>query len=179
MKTDPIRRLLPLAAVCVAPSNVDAIIGQWRAVHELGNAPDLTFVVDGYPRRVWLNADGIDVVEEYSITGMGHGAPLATRGAGSVGARGPFTLDVGISSTRHIARFWRLEPSPEAYQREKLQLAPAEAPVLANEANDATTKVEAPGDEADDQWAPRPSPGPAKGVRKIIEDALRTAGLMR
>jgi hypothetical protein len=36
----------------------------------------------------------------------------AFKAAGSCGAAGAFFLDVGISSTHHIARFWRLQESP-------------------------------------------------------------------
>jgi feruloyl esterase len=43
---------------------------------------------------------------------MAHGVPLATTTGGeSCGAAGAFFLDVGISSTHHIARFWRLHES--------------------------------------------------------------------
>jgi poly(3-hydroxybutyrate) depolymerase len=38
------------------------------------------------------------------IAGMGHGTPLGD----GLGAPGPYMLDVGISSTREIARFWGL-----------------------------------------------------------------------
>jgi hypothetical protein len=41
--------------------------------------------------------------------GMAHGVPLATgEGDRGCGAPGPFFLDVGISSTHHIAKFWGL-----------------------------------------------------------------------
>jgi poly(3-hydroxybutyrate) depolymerase len=43
---------------------------------------------------------------------MGHGVPVHPGGGGDAEARGgtaaPFMLDVGISSTWHIARFWGL-----------------------------------------------------------------------
>jgi hypothetical protein len=46
---------------------------------------------------------------------MGHGVPLATTsGRESYGAAGAFFLDVGISSTHYIARFWRLHEMLEA-----------------------------------------------------------------
>ena len=51
------------------------------------------------------------VVEAYIIPGMGHGVPVHP-GEGDAedlgGAVAPFMLDVGISSTWHIARFWGL-----------------------------------------------------------------------
>ena len=42
---------------------------------------------------------------------MAHGVPLATTGGERYGAAGAFFLDVGISSTHHIARWWRLHES--------------------------------------------------------------------
>jgi hypothetical protein len=52
------------------------------------------------------------LIEAFSISGMSHGVPLATTTDGeSCGAAGAFFLDVGISSTHHIARFWHLHES--------------------------------------------------------------------
>jgi hypothetical protein len=48
-------------------------------------------------------------VSTCSIDGMAHGVPLATEE--NCGSAGAFFLDVGISSTRHIARFWSLHES--------------------------------------------------------------------
>jgi len=42
---------------------------------------------------------------------MAHGVPLATMTEESCGSAGAFFVDVGISSTHHIARFWRLHES--------------------------------------------------------------------
>ena len=40
---------------------------------------------------------------------MAHGVPLTSAlGKNNCGAAGPFFLDAGISSTHHIANFWRL-----------------------------------------------------------------------
>ena len=88
----------------VAPSNADAILGQWRGVHELAKTPSGTEIVDGHTRQVWRGADGRVRIEKHRIAGMGHGTPLATVSPGGLGAAGPFMLDVGISSTRRIAR---------------------------------------------------------------------------
>ena len=140
----------------VAHSNAEAIVGQWRGVHKLGKSPTLTQVADGQSRRVWCDADGTELLEAHTIAGMGHGTPLNTKGNDGLGTPAPFMLDVGISSTRHIANFWgiaafgnpaasRTEAAPQSPRRE---LAAA-SPELAS-----------------------------TGVRKIIEDALRSAGLM-
>ncbi len=92
----------------VDASNANAILGQWRAIHELEQTPSSTHIVDGYPRRIWCDAEGQELIEEYSITGMDHGTPLQTHGKNSCGSSGDYMLEVNISSTRHIADFWGL-----------------------------------------------------------------------
>ena len=94
----------------VALSNIESILGQWCLLHEVGPAPARCDVVEGYPRRAWCNVDGKEVIEAYSITGMGHGIPLQTSGAEGYGASGPYMLDVHIGSTLLIARFWGIAP---------------------------------------------------------------------
>ncbi|WP_245184881.1 extracellular catalytic domain type 1 short-chain-length polyhydroxyalkanoate depolymerase [Halomonas salinarum] len=92
----------------VDASNANAILGQWRALHNLEKRPSSTHIINGYPRRVWSDVEGHELIEEYNISGMGHGTPLKTHGKKSYGSRGAFMLDVNISSTRHIADFWGL-----------------------------------------------------------------------
>ena len=92
----------------VAPSNAHAILEQWRALHDLEKRPSRTHTVNGYPRRVWSDAEGRELIEAYSITGMDHGTPLKTHGENSYGSSGDYMLEVNISSTRHIADFWGL-----------------------------------------------------------------------
>ena len=66
-------------------------------------------MVDGYPRRVWVNRAGDELIESYAITHMAHGTPLATgESEDECGAAGPFLLEVGISSSYHIAKFFGL-----------------------------------------------------------------------
>jgi feruloyl esterase len=97
------------ADATVKSVNADEIIKQWTNVHGLPAEPSLEDRVDGYPRQVWRNAAGNDVIESFTITSMAHGTPLATGdGDNAYGAAGPFLLEVGISSTYHIAKFWGL-----------------------------------------------------------------------
>lgn len=98
----------------VDPLNAEAILGQWLSLHDLHDMPTRTHVVDGYPRRVWSDASGHELVEDYCITGMGHGTPLKTSGLNGCGSSGDYMLDVDISSTRHIAAFWGLSCSGAA-----------------------------------------------------------------
>jgi poly(hydroxyalkanoate) depolymerase family esterase len=93
----------------VRPENAGEVVKQWVDVHRLDPAPAATETVDGYPRQVWRDRAGRDVIESYMIPGMAHGAPLAAGPADThCGIPGAFMLDVGISSSYHIARFWGL-----------------------------------------------------------------------
>ena len=147
----------------VNASNGEDIVQQWLAVHGIDGAPDSVDRVDGYPRRRWLGADGQVLVEQMEITGMGHGTPLAPGDeAGQSGVAGPHMLDVAISSTDRIAAFWGIAPDV-APTAAKPRTAPRE-PVQ--------------------RAAPRPKQAsvrasPVNNVQATIENALRSAGLLR
>lgn len=143
----------------VHPANAAAIIGQWRGIHALPAEPSASEQVDGHRRRVWRNGEGRELIEEHSIAGMGHGTPIA-----GDGQAGPFMLAAGISSTQRIARFWGVATGEAA----------AAVPVRPN-AEVAAGAMRAQGEPTREPV----SMAAAGGVRKIIEDALRSAGLMR
>lgn len=140
----------------VNPVNADAIIAQWRTLHGVGVAPDVIDTVDGYPHRVWRDKGGRAAIEDYRITGLGHGTPLATQGDEGCGTSGAFMLEANISSTRRIAESWGL-----VEERAQDRSCRASTP---NSPKNAPTRSE---DEIGTQ------------VGKVIEDALRSAGLMR
>ena len=96
------------ADTIVAENNADEILAQWLSVHGLGDTPNAIDRVDGYPHRFWTDASGQVVVEDYRITGMGHGTPLATTGPEACGTVMPHMLEAGISSTRRTAARWNL-----------------------------------------------------------------------
>jgi len=142
----------------VVPSNADAIVLQWAHLHGVGPKPDRTDRVETYPRRAWLDSNGEAVIEQYSITGMGHGIPLG--GADALGAAGAHMLDVGLSSTARIGAFFGIAPEGEAKRSSgAAKTLPAPA---SRRARPAAPNAEAAG-----------------GVQQVIEDALRKAGLMR
>src|ERR1700730_2181717 len=92
----------------VVPSNAREILKQWTDVHELPGMPSMEGSVAGYPRQVWLNDAGEELIESFAIN-IGHGTPLAAGTAdGECGVAGRFLLDAGISSSYHIANFFRL-----------------------------------------------------------------------
>ena len=152
------------ADATVAPANMDALVGQWRGLHGLARESSEHNVLGRHRQRVWRDAAGTAMIEAYEITGMGHGTPLD--GADDLGAPGAFMLDAGISSTRHIARFWQLTtPGTELS-------VPAE-----DRSERPAARSTRPADEAPvPAWQGGAS---AAGVGKVIEDALRAAGLMR
>ena len=142
-------------------SNASALVEQWRTVHGAPETPQETDLVQGYPHRVWRNPEGRPVVEEYSIKGLGHGAPLDTRGSRHGEQAAPFMIEAGISSTRHIARFWGIVPDQADDRSAHVQEAQRGKPESRAKPTEAM------------QWSSQPS------VQRTIEDALRNAGLMK
>jgi len=110
----------------VKPSNGEDIIRQWTNVHGLSESPSHHEFIEDHTRRVWSDTNGEALIEAFSISGMSHGVPLATAAEESCGSAGAFFLDVGISSTHHIARFWRLHESLVEMPR---AAAPMSAPI--------------------------------------------------
>lgn len=94
--------------VTVDSSNAGSIVRQWQNIHKVEGPPTRVETVDGFPRRVWCDAGGREVIEEYIIEGMGHGTPISAGGDEGLGREGKYMLEVGISSTYHIADFWGL-----------------------------------------------------------------------
>src|SRR5947209_2376923 len=142
-------------------SNASALVEQWRLLQGVPRAPSETDLVHGYPHSVWRDARGREVIEEYSITGLGHGTPLDTHGSGHGEKIGPFMLEAGISSTRLIGRFWGIVPEQAQVRR---FIVPSAQP---------------------EPTAPhqRPTNGPewssGGGIKETIERAFRSAGLMK
>lgn len=92
----------------VSDCNADLIVRQWQKMHKVQGPPTRDETVDGFRRQMWSTPGGRAVIEEYIIDEMGHGTPISAGGENGLGEEGKFMLEVGISSTRHIARFWGL-----------------------------------------------------------------------
>lgn len=107
-------------------------------------------VAAGHEHLIWKDSSGRDAIELYRISGMGHGTPLDV--SSGYGESGTYMLDIGISSTETIARNWGLTPSFERRQKQKRSAA----------AQIAQHDV-----------------GTSDFVRTTIENALRSAGLMK
>jgi poly(hydroxyalkanoate) depolymerase family esterase len=141
--------------------NASALVDQWRPLHGAPAAPSEADTVSGYPHRVWRDASGRAVIEEYSVTGLGHGTPLDVVGSDHGETAGPFMLDASISSTRLIASFWGIAPEQ------------AKAPTRLAAAASPTTFERSP-PRAEAVLLPQ-----QPGIQRTIEDALRSAGLMK
>jgi feruloyl esterase len=91
----------------VTQDNAGALIRQWRNLTGLGETPTREERVHGQVHRVWADANGAELIEEFQIDKFGHGVPLDST---ALGQPGPFILEAGISSTLHIAEFFGLAP---------------------------------------------------------------------
>jgi poly(hydroxyalkanoate) depolymerase family esterase len=102
----------------VAAANADALVSQWLNVHGVPEEAFAQTAVGGRRRRTWLNKRGAVVVELLLIEGMGHGTPVRrTKAQAAAGGSGPFMLDVGISSSLHLAKSWGLVSHRAALSR--------------------------------------------------------------
>ena len=84
-------------------NNAQASLAQWADLHGLTLGAAKHELANGGALR--LSWD--DRLELYTLPLLGHGTPIDSR---DVGAAEPFILDVGISSSHHIAQFWGLVP---------------------------------------------------------------------
>lgn len=136
----------------VSEANALAIIDQWRGVHGAEAGSDHAQDVDGHRLEIWKDTSGRIAIEHYRIVGMGHGTPVD--GASGYGRPAAHMLDIGISSTVHIARTWGLIPS---FERREISAV-----------SDAPGALSRPG-----------QPRTPDGIQEVIEGALRAAGLMK
>jgi poly(hydroxyalkanoate) depolymerase family esterase len=156
----------------VKRENADQIVKQWTDVHGLDDRPTLTETVDGYPRQVWRNRSGIDLVESYTIPKMAHGTPLAAGDShDQCGSPGAFLLEVGISSSYHIAKFWGLTGHP---RRTAARPSPARKPVPRPPRREAAHKA-----AADPHEPTGPLHARTIDVESVIAKALKAAGLWK
>ena len=66
-------------------ANADSIVRQWQKIHKVEGPATRVEQTDGFPRQVWCNEDGREVIEEYIIGGMGHGTPIMAGGDNGLG----------------------------------------------------------------------------------------------
>lgn len=153
----------------VSPKNVDAILDQWQGLHGVQREASRSELVNGYPRRTWTSSTGVDVIEVYSITGIGHGTPIGRPGPNEHGSRGAHIIETDISSTLAIASFWRLV---DEYR------ASAEVPTRFSSPADVLSKSTDMAISGNVDSRKGASTAAPSGIQAAIEKALRAAGLM-
>ena len=165
------------ADATVIPSNAAEIIKQWSDVHGVTAHPSFEATVDGYPRQVWVSAAGDELIESYNIPSMAHGTPLATGPADDqCGATGPFLLEVGISSSYHIAKFFGLAAKRMAPESSPRSLG-GRVPEMPGERRVDGAKT-LDGEVLEPNFRPG-SKRPPLDIGAVIADALKKAGLLK
>ncbi len=143
--------------------NGTATVTQWRAVHGLSDANAIVEEGKAHRRTRWEHGESGRRVEHIELRGMGHGTPIRTNGSQPVGHVAPYVLDVGIASSVELLDFWKVAAAPAVSK-------PAALPVPARRLEPVGAR------------RMRHTPSPPlreQGVEKIINDALRAAGLMK
>ena len=136
--------------------NAKAGAAQWADVH--GLALDAAHH-ENLGQAVRLNwGDRLEVI---TVPGLGHGVPID---AADLGMAGPFILDVGLSSTRHIARFFGLLDAAQPKPRPKPAPVAAPQPALP---------------EIETVLMPHEPPPLEKRIENVILRALKAAGLLK
>ncbi|WP_324806274.1 PHB depolymerase family esterase [Sphingomonas sp. LY29] len=136
-------------------ANAGVIVDQWRDLHGIGKVDGDVETIGRHRRETWRDAKGRALVERIDVAGMGHGTPIDTRGEESVGRAAPHMLESGICSTTAIAERWGITVPRKAQRVPKpitVDAVPAPSPTFMPSHN---------------------------AIGAVIEDALRTAGLMR
>lgn len=157
----------------VRPANAEHIVMQWSGVHAVSGAPSHTIETGKITRRVWLSEDGDEVIEVNLVRGMGHGVPLATKSETALGAPAPYMLETGISSTMRIARSWGLATDTDVAKAEVVEKYDGE-----QTDNTVTSLLERTLRRSRGQASAGGAADEGR-VAKVINDALRAAGLMR
>ncbi|MDJ0841666.1 MAG: PHB depolymerase family esterase [Acidobacteriota bacterium] len=96
----------------VSYANANEIMEQWTQVNGIDQTPDVEDTVKGYPHKVWKDGSGNEIVELFTITGMGHAYPIDPGSADDQGgSTGAYTTDEDIFSSYHMAKFFGLDDS--------------------------------------------------------------------
>ena len=142
----------------VRPAAGEAVAAQWRHVHGATGPAKQARTPSGRDFLIWMSDRDVPVVELHRIANLGHGAPVKANGADGCGYASRYTPEAGLSSSFEIALGWGLaqaEPVGEA-----------KIPCASNDRGGAAP-------------LPKPSPNGKSAIADIINDALRSAGLLR
>jgi poly(hydroxyalkanoate) depolymerase family esterase len=150
----------------VSLSNARALAAQYAAYHALPAEPASVRTCGRRTRSVWVDAEGIDLVELNIVAGLGHGTPVSALGGEPVGQVAAFSLEAGVSSSLEIARFWGLAGAASDSDRLWEAGGPgAEDPPQTNDLADTVLSSV--------------SPHVSDEIQRVIAKALVAAGLKR
>lgn len=161
----------------VQSGNGHDLAQQWTALHGLPSAPHQVELQPFGARSIWRSRPDEVAIELNLVRGLGHGTPLATRGADAIGKVAPFMLEAKISSSLEIARFWAIAAETSKSMEDRAPTAAV--PVAADEprpppaAQDLIEHTSL-GDSVMQAVSQVP-----KGVQDTIARALRAAGLLK
>jgi poly(hydroxyalkanoate) depolymerase family esterase len=169
-----------LSDAIVNPSNMEDTLKQWIDVQGVAARPRIEHTIEGHLRRVWRTEGDEDVIEAVSITGMGHGVPLASsHGVERCGNAGAFHFDVGVSSSHHILRFWGLADNSVAAEKEAATLAQPLVPTEAQVCEIPSLAARESASKGEERDGTSPGGWRRRDPRPAIEAALKAAGLLR
>jgi poly(hydroxyalkanoate) depolymerase family esterase len=97
----------------VAPMNLNETMEQWTNLNGIDQTPTIEDEIDGYPHKVYMDANQVARVETVQITGMDHGLPVDPgTGPTQCGTVSLYTMSesVGVCASYHIARWFGLAP---------------------------------------------------------------------
>ena len=158
----------------VAPSNAREILKQWSDLHGISIEPSFTDNVGQFPRQVWRGVEGDEVIESYTIPNMAHGTPLEVgEDCDQCGTAGAFLLDVGISSSYRIAKFWGIANHQIATTQDESNLVPGSTELEAFGARGS------PRENASICEPVNASVSSRFDISAVITNALKAAGLMK
>jgi poly(hydroxyalkanoate) depolymerase family esterase len=114
-------------------ANADDIVRQWLVAHGAPDAAAEVETIGRLQRTRWRSPRSREaIVEANIVSGLGHGAPLATQGDDPLGAVAPHMLEAGVSSALETARFWKLLDGPAAARAQEMASAQTTEPPRAN-----------------------------------------------
>lgn len=146
------------ADTTVAPGAARALALQWCDVHGVTRSVPGRAATSRHDHISCLSPDGTVAVALHSISGLGHGTPIASNGEDGCGSPAPWILEAGLSSSTQIACSWG---------------------VLSDLRPRATAQKTAREPRGGDGSADRPHLTSKPDVGDTIARALREAGLLR
>jgi poly(hydroxyalkanoate) depolymerase family esterase len=162
----------------VGISNQDAIVAQWRDVLGLDAGPVETQLGTAKVLR-WGDGRGPAKLESITVPGMGHGIPIKPGNENDAcGEPAPFILDVGISSSFHIAEFFGLLQDAEKAEQ-KPEAKPKEPKLKAAAKGIAKAVLPRPMTPPPHMSLPHLMPIKLAPIKNVIVKALTVAGLIK